>query len=117
MKDEIFYTPFYSAFLKLCDEAGKTPSAVAKEAEISSGAPTAWKRGAVPKPAQREKLCAYFGVSDDVLLGYKQKTPSTAEGEGLSVVQLEALNFIKTLTDEQLRRFIAMGKAAFEKGE
>lgn len=117
MKDEIFYTPFYSSFLELCNKAGKSPSAVAEEAGISSGAPTAWKKGAVPKKTQRAKLCAYFDVSDDVLLGYKKETPPTPEGGGLSAVQQEALNFIKTLTDEQLKRFIAMGRAAFENRE
>lgn len=43
-----------------------------------------------------------------------EKMPSVLEDEGLSAVQQEAVDFIKTLSDEQLRRFIAMGKAAFD---
>lgn len=75
-------TPFYSAFLSLCQQKGVSPSTAAKEADISSGAPTAWKNGAVPKPAQRAKLCRYFGVSDEQLLGYEQKEKApTSEGE------------------------------------
>lgn len=72
MPNENSYSPFYSSFLSLCSERGVTPSAAARDSGISSGAPTAWKNGAVPKPNQREKLCNYFGVSDDVLLGYSQ---------------------------------------------
>lgn len=79
MKDEIIFTPFYSSFLRLCQETGKTPSKVAEEAGISSGAPTAWKKGAVPKPPQRKKLCEYFDVTDNVLLGYER--PGDLGGE------------------------------------
>jgi len=64
------FTPFYVSFLSLCSKKGVSPSVAARDTGISSGAPTAWKKGAVPKPAQREKLCTYFGVTDDTLLGY-----------------------------------------------
>lgn len=82
MLSEKKYSPFYSSFLSLCTQKGVAPSVAARDSGISSGAPTAWKNGAVPKPAQREKLCSYFGVSDEVLLGYAkvEKTP-TQEGE------------------------------------
>ena len=82
MLNEKNFSPFYSSFLALCSQKGVAPSVAARNSGISSGAPTAWKNGAVPKPAQREKLCAYFGVSDETLLGYKnaEKTP-TLEGE------------------------------------
>ena len=72
MKNELNFTPFYLSFLRLCKEKGKTPTAVAKEAGLSKGSPTAWKNGAVPKKAQKEKLCLYFEVSEEVLLGYKE---------------------------------------------
>ena len=50
------------------------------------------------------------------MTGKNEKTPSTPEGEGLTAIQREALEYIHTLSDDELRRFIAMGKAAFEKG-
>lgn len=81
MNDEFFSTQFYASFLSLCKRDGITPSAAAKKAGISSGAPTAWKNGAVPKPAQRERLCKLFGVSDDEILGYKKEKPSADGGE------------------------------------
>lgn len=70
MLNENSFSPFYQSFLSLCSQKGVSPSVAARDAGISSGAPTAWKRGAIPKPAQREKLCDYFGVTDEVLLGY-----------------------------------------------
>lgn len=81
MKNEKNYTPFYLAFLSLCERDNINPTSAAKRAGISSGAPTAWKNGAVPKPAQREKLCALFGVTDKELLGYEQEKKPAQEGE------------------------------------
>lgn len=61
------------------------------------------------------KISSVYGVSVEWLKGdTDEKMPSVLEGEGLSAVQHEAVDFIKTLSDEQLRRFIAMGKAAFD---
>lgn len=77
-------SPFYSSFLLLCSQKEVSPSVAARDAGISSGAPTAWKKGAVPKPAQREKLCAYFGVTDEVLLGYAPKKEAP-EGEPMQL--------------------------------
>lgn len=82
MKDEEFYSPFYESFLSLCKREKISPTAAAKKAGISSGAPTAWKKGAVPKPEQRKKLCEIFGVDDTVLLGYKTEKPAS-DGGGL----------------------------------
>lgn len=73
MYDENSISRFYHSFISLCSQKGVSPSVAARDAGISSGAPTAWKRGAIPKPAQREKLCDYFGVTDEVLLGYASK--------------------------------------------
>lgn len=80
MFNEISFSPFYKSFLSLCSQKGVTPSVAARDAGISSGAPTAWKRGAIPKPAQREKLCDYFGVTDEVLLGYDIEKVPTSDG-------------------------------------
>ena len=73
MFNENSFSPFYQSFLALCSQKEVSPSVAARDAGISSGAPTAWKRGAIPKPAQREKLCDYFGVTDEVLLGYSRE--------------------------------------------
>lgn len=87
MKHEKIFSPFYETFLRLCKENSLSPSAAARKAGISSGAPTAWKNyGAIPKPAQRAKLCDLFGVTDEVLLGYEnpneQKNTAPTSGSG-----------------------------------
>lgn len=90
MKDEKNFSPFYLSFMRLCAKEGITASAAAHKAGISSGAPTAWKNdGAIPKPAQREKLCKLFGVSDEELLGYTQKKePAAQVGGGSSEIDI-----------------------------
>lgn len=74
MKNEIIFTPFYSSFLRLCKKKGLSPTSVAKKSGISSGAPTAWKNnGAIPRPEQLKKLCLFFDVSENELLGYSEQ--------------------------------------------
>lgn len=111
-------SPFYATFIQLCESRGVSPSAVAHEAGISSGAPTAWKKGSIPKPAQRKKLCEYFGVTDAQLLGYsvimdslpwekaaeklaeiKQEKMSTTEGER----ELPHANYREVLAEGGIR--------------
>ena len=89
MFDENSFSPFYQSFLSLCSQKGVNPSVAARDAGISSGAPTAWKKGAIPKPAQREKLCNYFGVTDEVLLGYGREKNMSAIHTDSGQVRLE----------------------------
>lgn len=90
-------SPFYATFIKLCSSKGLSPSAVAQEAGISSGAPTAWKKGSIPKPAQRKKLCEYFGVTDTQLLGYGLGTDALPWGKASD--ELTELKQKKTPSD------------------
>lgn len=62
-------TIFYRTFLMLCKTKGVSPTVAARESGVASGSPTAWKRGSIPQRAQREKLCAYFGVTESELMG------------------------------------------------
>lgn len=103
MFDEKIFSPFYSSFLFLCSQKGVSPSVAARDAGISSGAPTAWKKGAVPKPAQRKKLCTYFGVTDEVLLGYtkKEKAP-TPDGERTIGDRIRTIRLSKGLTQREV---------------
>ena len=61
------------------------------------------------------EIAAVYHVSVEWLKGETEiKEPPGPEAEGLTDVQNEAMDFIRSLTPEQLRRFIAMGRAAFE---
>ena len=50
------------------------------------------------------------GETDDPAI--KKERP--ADGEALSDMQLEAIEFVKSLTEDKLKRFLRLAKAAFE---
>lgn len=115
MKDEFVLTPFYSSFLSLCKQNGISPTEAAKRAEISSGAPTAWKRkGAIPKPEQRKKLCDLFGVEDEELMGYsnpEKEKPTGQEGGGeVDPLTKELLGIISKMNVEQKEAILNIAK-------
>lgn len=106
MKNEFNFSPFYLSFLALCERDGISPTKAAKDAGISSGAPTAWKtKGSIPRPDQREKLCALFNVTENELLGYggqKEKPPAQG-GEPMDPETQELIDFAKTASADELR--------------
>lgn len=106
MKDEIIFTPFYSSFLRLCKKKNLSPTADAKEAGISSGAPTAWKyNGAIPRPEQKKKLSVFFDVSENELLGYsEQKEKLLTQGGELTKEQKEIVDKLVKLDEKSLEK-------------
>lgn len=60
---------FYDIFLDLCENEGKKPGNVADALHINRGTVTSWKKeGYTPRGANLNKLAAYFGVPNDMLL-------------------------------------------------
>jgi transcriptional regulator with XRE-family HTH domain len=59
---------FYNNFLRLCESAGKKPSAAAEEAGLSKSLVSRWKQGKGFTDASALKLAQYFGCSLDDLL-------------------------------------------------
>lgn len=61
---------FWTRFIELCNEAGKSPNAVAAACGVkSSGTVTGWSKGSIPRAPILHKLAAYFHVSVDYLAG------------------------------------------------
>lgn len=86
---------------------------------VNQTAVSQWERGiTTPSSPILLKLSQMYGVSTDYLLGRtdQKEQPTSENGDGLSVRQREAVQFIKGLSDEQLVRFIRLGRAAFEAG-
>lgn len=108
---------FYNNYLVLCNSVGKTPSAVALEIGFSKSTVSRWKAGQSANDATLQKVADYFGCTlEDLTVENEQKEkPALSNENELSAVQKEAINFIRSLSDEQLSRFIKMGQAAFEK--
>lgn len=61
---------FFDQYKALCERDGKTPNGVAKEIGIASSSVTQWKHGSVPRPDKLRKICEYFGVTSEYLLGF-----------------------------------------------
>ncbi len=100
----------------LCEKNGTTIKALEKELGLGNGSIRRWDDTA-PSVDKVLLVAKRFGVTVEWLKGESdEKSPPPTEGEGLTAIQREALEYIHTLSDDELRRFIAMGKAAFEKG-
>lgn len=83
------------------------------ESGISSASYSQWNTGTHKPSAKKLNMVAdYLGISPEYLLTGEQKEKPTREGE-LTEIQKEAMAFIRTLSPEQLSRFIKMGEAAF----
>lgn len=75
---------FYENYLKLCEKAGKTPSAAALEMGLSKPTVNRWKKGGGATDATALKVASYFGVTVKELTGEEQKEkPTPGEGSGL----------------------------------
>ncbi len=72
---------FYKRLREICEENNLTVNELAQTLGLSSGSPTAWKNGAVPRTSTVEKIAAYFGVSVDRLLGSETEKAPTVTGE------------------------------------
>lgn len=58
----------YDQVKKLCFERRISPSALAKQLNLSTSAPRRWKEGSLPKTETLQKIADYFGVTTDYLL-------------------------------------------------
>ena len=70
---------FWDVFYKLCSDNGTNPTSVVAELNIANGAPTKWKKGAIPNAETLLKLADYFNVSVDYLIGKEKKLPISGE--------------------------------------
>lgn len=76
---------FYENYVQLCNEVGKSPSAVAIELKLGKPSVSRWKTGTKPRDTTVLKVANYFGVTVEELMsdtpsaGIK-KTPSRRMG-------------------------------------
>lgn len=78
---------FYENYVQLCNEVGKSPSAVAIELKLGKPSVSRWKTGTKPRDTTVLKVANYFGVTVEELMsdapsaGIKKERP--ADGEAL----------------------------------
>lgn len=104
---------FWDNFVRLCNQAGKYPNAVAAEVGVkSSGTVTGWKNGANPRQTVLLKLAEYFGVTVDYLLtGEKEKAPGIT-AESLTDEEQELISIWRSvMSPEERTKQLAAWKA------
>ena len=72
---------FYKRLRDLCEERNMTVNELVKVLDLSSGSPTAWKSGTIPRSVTLTKIANYFGVTTDYLSGVENKKAPTVSGE------------------------------------
>ena len=72
---------FYKRLRNLCEERNMTVNELVKILDLSSGSPTAWKNGTVPRNATLVKIADYFRVSVDYLSGKEEKETPLINGD------------------------------------
>ena len=113
---------FYSNFLTMCNNIGKTPSKVVTEVGLKKSAVTRWKAGGNPTDATAQKIADYFGVPVSELTEETKKAP-TQEGEREITMDDFTYAFYKEsrdLPDEKKKMLLDMArfmKSDIEKGK
>ena len=69
---------FWENFVRLCNEADKSPSRVAFELGLSNGTASGWKKGAIPQERILVRLADYFSVPLESLTA---ETPSASDSK------------------------------------
>ena len=72
---------FYKRLRDLCEERNMTVNELVKILDLSSGSPTAWKNGTLPRNATLIKIANYFGITTDYLSGTENKKAPAENGE------------------------------------
>lgn len=98
---------FYENYLKMCEKAGKTPSAAALEMGLSKPTVNRWKKGGGATDATALKVASYFGVTVEELTGEsgQKEKPAPQMENGLDAKAQATLNKMKKLSSEQQAAF------------
>lgn len=68
---------FWQNYLSLCNQVGKSPTAVAKALGITSGTVTGWRKGVIPQQKTLQKIAEYFNVTAWSLLSETESVGAT----------------------------------------
>lgn len=107
----------YNRIEALCARKSITITQMCKDAGVSRASLTDLKmnRKQSLSSTTLSKIASYFGVSVDYLLGHNEtKKQPTVSGE-LTQTQMDAISLIHEMSDDQLRKFVAIAKTIMEK--
>lgn len=93
---------FYDRFKELCDENKISPSAVAKDLDISKSSVTYWKdKNTSPREDILIKIADYFKVSIDYLLGQSDTKKQPTKDDRLSQIRKLIVKMYSELTPDK----------------
>lgn len=99
---------FWTRFIELCNEAGKSPNAVAAACGVkSSGTVTGWRNGSIPRTPVLHKMADYFNVTADYLLGNVDLPFLSKDERGALDIDLYALTETRKpipVSEDELRK-------------
>lgn len=102
----------YENIKELCDEKGVKPGKMCTEASVSKGLITDLKMGRKKTihVETAQKIADYFGVTVDRVLGAKKETDAPKD-DGLSPMESQLMEYVRTLTDDQKKMLLAQLQA------
>lgn len=95
---------FYNKYVEMCNQIGKSPSAVSIEIGLSKSTVNRWKKGGSPTDATAAKIASYFGVTVTYLLEDEQKNPTTETDSGISKAKSDLIKKVMQMSDEELQK-------------
>lgn len=99
---------FWNNYVKLCEQKGKTPNAVAAELGLSSGSVTAWKQGRLPRGGTIEMIARYFEVEPAYLLNDNEIRHTTPTTEDPLTEEIITYTKILARTEEGIKQLEAV---------
>jgi transcriptional regulator with XRE-family HTH domain len=102
----------YNNIKSLCDERGVKPGRMCVELGMSKSILTGLKNG-TKKNIQTDtaqKIADYFGVTVDRVLGTEKET-AVPKDVGLSPMESQLMEYVRTLTDDQKKMLLAQLQA------
>ncbi len=92
---------FWHNFVRLCNERGRAPNAIARKLGVASATVSHWKRGGVPRDTTAQRLADYFGVPLREL--FRGTVPKE---DGINEREHTLLVVFRSATEEQRMRII-----------
>lgn len=107
----------YNRIETLCGRKSITITQMCKDAGVSRASLTDLKmnRKQSLSSTTLSKIALYFGVSVDYLLGHNETKKQPAVSSELTQTQMDAISLIHEMSDDQLRKFVAIAKTIMEK--
>lgn len=92
---------FKENFERLCNEIGKSPTAVCVEIGLAHSVYSLWTEKTVPRRATLIKIADYFGVTPESLLAEKEQKKSPSEVDEDKILKDEIAKIFSNLLPEQ----------------